>query len=220
VRRIGEIIDELDLHGQNQELIHELVELSTKHGVLTPYTSFLAEEGVRPELASSTNLLLTRENLAALEDAEGRSGVAQRAAKRFYQFSDRAESVLSGGAGGSPRYGGRVTKLKASGQNSAQPAPIGAAYFDAKTDEAVAVDTVRTNGNQALYKRGRLVVTPETAGLDVERDQAKIQIVERYSADYFALVSANSAVENQILSNQRDDEELLVNFRGQTYWIK
>ncbi|RPI75518.1 MAG: VWA domain-containing protein, partial [Planctomycetaceae bacterium] len=43
-RRIGEIIDELDLRGQNQELISELVQLSTKHGILTPYTSFLAEE--------------------------------------------------------------------------------------------------------------------------------------------------------------------------------
>ncbi|RMG35001.1 MAG: VWA domain-containing protein, partial [Planctomycetota bacterium] len=42
VRRIGEIIDELDLHGHNQELVDELVRLALKHGIVTPYTSFLA----------------------------------------------------------------------------------------------------------------------------------------------------------------------------------
>src|SRR6185503_18951194 len=44
MRRIGEIIDELDLKGTNDELIKELVGLSTKHGILTPYTSFLADD--------------------------------------------------------------------------------------------------------------------------------------------------------------------------------
>ena len=44
MRRIGEIIDEIDLKGKNDELVKELVGLSTKHGILTPYTSFLADE--------------------------------------------------------------------------------------------------------------------------------------------------------------------------------
>jgi hypothetical protein len=53
MRRIGEIIDELDLKGKNDELVKELVALSTKHGILTPYTSFLADENAKPgELAS------------------------------------------------------------------------------------------------------------------------------------------------------------------------
>ncbi|HLJ47660.1 MAG TPA: VIT domain-containing protein [Bryobacteraceae bacterium] len=47
IRRIGDIIDEMDLHGRNQELVDELVALSTKHGILTPYTSFLADDNVR-----------------------------------------------------------------------------------------------------------------------------------------------------------------------------
>ena len=44
MRRVGEIIDEIDLKGKNDELVKELVDLSTKHGILTPYTSFLADE--------------------------------------------------------------------------------------------------------------------------------------------------------------------------------
>ena len=44
---VGDLIDQIDLHGQNKELIDELVALSTKYGILTPYTSFLADERVQ-----------------------------------------------------------------------------------------------------------------------------------------------------------------------------
>src|SRR6185436_685930 len=44
-RRVGDIIDEIDLKGRNEELVKELVSLATEHGILTPYTSFLATEG-------------------------------------------------------------------------------------------------------------------------------------------------------------------------------
>ena len=55
VRRVGEIIDEIDLHGKNQELVNELVALATRHGILTPYTSFLADENANiRDVAAST----------------------------------------------------------------------------------------------------------------------------------------------------------------------
>jgi Ca-activated chloride channel homolog len=57
LRRIGEIIDDLDLHGRNQELVDELVALSQRYGILTAYTSFLADENV--------NLSAVRANVAA-----------------------------------------------------------------------------------------------------------------------------------------------------------
>ena len=44
MRRVGEIIEEIDLKGKNDELVEELVKLSTQHGIITPYTSFLADE--------------------------------------------------------------------------------------------------------------------------------------------------------------------------------
>ncbi len=44
VRRVGEILDDLDLKGKNEELVKELVDLATKHGILTPYTSFMADD--------------------------------------------------------------------------------------------------------------------------------------------------------------------------------
>ena len=69
MRRIGEIIDEIDLKGKNDELVKELVGLSTKHGILTPYTSFLADENAKTDLASSVNG--ARQRLDSLSELGG-----------------------------------------------------------------------------------------------------------------------------------------------------
>jgi len=45
-------------------------------------------------------------------------------------------------------------------------------------------------------------------------------MIARYSKEYFALVKANNAQQNLLLSNQRPDEELLLKLRGQNYLIK
>ena len=103
VRRVGEIIDEIDLHGQNQELVNELVALATKHGILTPYTSFLADEtaNVR-DLAS--NQARAGVELKLLEAESGGFAFGQRRYKNELQQSDRAPGP--GYAAGSGTLGG------------------------------------------------------------------------------------------------------------------
>jgi len=46
-RRVGYFIDELRLHGDNQELIDEVVRLSKKYGIINQYTSFLVDADYR-----------------------------------------------------------------------------------------------------------------------------------------------------------------------------
>ncbi len=43
-RKIGYLMDEIRLHGENKELKDEIVRLSKKYGVMSPYTSFLVQE--------------------------------------------------------------------------------------------------------------------------------------------------------------------------------
>jgi Ca-activated chloride channel family protein len=98
MRRVGEIIDEIDLHGQNQELVDELVVLSTKHGIITPYTSFLADETTNlRELAA--NGRRARFGLEQLSRESGRDAFEQRGIKAFYQ---RAYNLQSSSAGAAP----------------------------------------------------------------------------------------------------------------------
>jgi Ca-activated chloride channel family protein len=99
-RRVGYLIDQIDLSGSNRELVDELVSLSTKFGILTPYTSFLADERV-PLHAMRENAQHTRENLSALSEVQGHFGVAQRAAKQMYMQSDKAQAPpMAATAGG------------------------------------------------------------------------------------------------------------------------
>jgi Ca-activated chloride channel family protein len=44
LRKIGYLLDQIRLHGENDELISEIVALSKKYGIITPYTSFLILE--------------------------------------------------------------------------------------------------------------------------------------------------------------------------------
>ena len=43
-RAIGHLLNEIRLHGENQELVESIVTLSLRYGIITPYTSFLITE--------------------------------------------------------------------------------------------------------------------------------------------------------------------------------
>ena len=43
-RKVAYLVDEVRLNGENKELVDEIVRLSEKYGIMTPYTSFLVTE--------------------------------------------------------------------------------------------------------------------------------------------------------------------------------
>jgi Ca-activated chloride channel family protein len=49
-RKVGYLLNQIRLNGENRETIDEIVNLSIRYGIITPYTSFLVEE---PEMALS-----------------------------------------------------------------------------------------------------------------------------------------------------------------------
>ncbi|MBN1991179.1 MAG: VWA domain-containing protein [Anaerolineae bacterium] len=49
-RKVGYLLNQIRLHGEDRETIDEIVNLSIRYGIITPYTSFLVEE---PEMALS-----------------------------------------------------------------------------------------------------------------------------------------------------------------------
>jgi len=202
MRRIGEIIDELDLSGKNNELIQELVTLSTKHGILTPYTSFLADDtGTVKELADASKgggrgRIMAGEALGKLDDADGRQGFAQRAEKKALKEAPRPSAPGFGGIGGG-----------------------GAKYRDVAADEEVETDAVRTGGKDTLYRRGKLWIASNAADVDPD-DERNVKTIERYTDEYFKLVKENTPAENLLLAQQQPGEELVIKLRGQAYRIK
>jgi Ca-activated chloride channel family protein len=237
MRRIGEIIDEIDLKGKNDELVKELVSLSTKHGILTAYTSFLADETSTVRELADVRLHLERagRTIERLSEAEGIAGVAQRADKFHLQnaqiapdaaapaFSAPAEEAkrLAAVAGRPGLAAGGAAAGLAGGYGSYGLASRAAnAIRDIDSDKEILALTVQNAGGETLYKRGNLWCANNAKHLDLEKDAAKIKRVKRFSDDYFAIVRANTPSENAILAAQQEGEELLCVFRGQAYRIE
>jgi len=226
MRRIGDIIDEMDLKGKNDELIKELVALSTKHGILTPYTSFLADENAQPTELADLDVGVRRTDLALsrLRESVGRAAFAQRAEKKL--LSEARQVPLASGFGG----GGGMPSDQAAGQSfrKGRPgsgiatAPAGPAVRlrNIETDEEVAVESVQIVGKETLYKRGKRWFAANAQGVDLNKDRDKIKTIERFTEEYFKLVDANTPSENAVLARQKAGEELIIKLRNQVYLIR
>ncbi|MCB9079393.1 MAG: VWA domain-containing protein [Anaerolineaceae bacterium] len=79
-RKVGYLLNQVRLNGENRETIDEIVNLSVRYGIITPYTSFLVEE---PEMALSRegrDMIAQEEFAAAAEapaDVSGGSAVSK-----------------------------------------------------------------------------------------------------------------------------------------------
>lgn len=229
IRRIGEIIDELDLSGSNQELIDELVALATKHGIVTPYTSFLADDsGTVGQLADTVgNARLARELIdSQLSQTEGQFAFEQRAAKNLLRESNQVGGGAAFGMGGmgapSSRSPGQKIGSGTLGGNFRNLPNRPGANLDSNLvgSEPTAVKTVQSVGNSALFKRGNLWVAENARDIDPEKDQARINVIDRFSDEYFQLISMNTSSENAILAVQQASDQLLLRLRGECYLIR
>jgi Ca-activated chloride channel homolog len=193
IRRVGEIIDEMDLKGKNDELVKELVELATRHGIMTPYTSFLADETTKlGDVAGNAGEANVR--LHSLAQSGGQFGFSQRRAKGELQRADNAAATAPTAAGtGGGRYAGAV-------------------YRDA-ADKVVVVESVRNIGAKCFYKRGEQWVDST-----VSDELAKnARHVKQFSDDYFRLAEKHGKDLSQYLAL---DEPVLVNLAGEVCLIE
>ena len=138
-RKIGYLLSQIRLMGENQEWVDAIVQLSIKYGVITPYTSFLIEEGdfltgeglddaARDLMAEYSGPAVGAE---AVEKADAESNL--RSAESFYQAE-----VQSGD----------------SGQGFYQPA---VKYIDDKTffyQNGMWIDTAFEPGSADILKIG------------------------------------------------------------------
>lgn len=137
-RKIGFLLDQVRLHS-NKEVVDEIVRLSKEYGIITPYTSYLADErqdalvnqpvtGPTVRFSTTYNLdsavaaggaFRAREELKQLSDRDTKATVGAEATlralnSRGYQDANRAPASNQGGFGGGGLGGGR-SGLPASG---------------------------------------------------------------------------------------------------------
>lgn len=217
MRRVGFLLDQIALHGEQEELTDEIVCLSRDYGIMTPYTSFLADDTT--DLASTTELhrrgremasQLERDtydgwggqNSAALRRQLNEAVAAQPQARSYDQV------LAPGGAPAGPTTQPMTGVMIGNSE---------ALAFESQRAEQVA--NLRQVGQNTLYRRGDVWMTPDIAAKGVEPDDEDVRTVAQFSDEYFELARANNAVENGLLAMQQPGEQLLLNLRGQAYRI-
>lgn len=239
-RRIGEIIDELDLNGRNQELIDELVALSLRHGIMTPYTAFLADENVQLT-ANEGNVRRARMLLGRLGEAGGASGFRQREFKKALQAAPTAEAALStadainsfdsgggagagqsaqrglGGGGGLPSAGRAGSRPNRSMSKISGFGGLPGKHADEESGESRRRERIRRIGTKTFYWK-------ENAWRDAEFDdqdkakqkQTAVIEVEQFSKQYFELAAKDKGKWSKYLSLKERVEVVL---EGKRYRI-
>ncbi|MBI4577367.1 MAG: VWA domain-containing protein [Planctomycetes bacterium] len=94
-RKVGYLVDQIRLHGENPEVVEEVIRLGKKYGIVTPYTSFLVTEDMArpmPEGAMPT----TPPGVDGSFGGRGRDEGRRLGAPRAGGASDRGASGASG----------------------------------------------------------------------------------------------------------------------------
>jgi Ca-activated chloride channel family protein len=115
-RKIGYLLQQIRLHGEDKELVDEIVDLSIRYGIITPYTSFLVEE---------TEMALREEGRQSIADevavqatalpSSGASAVERSAGeKMLFEAEAPAAAAMPQGLGGGPtdKYGYEVSPVR------------------------------------------------------------------------------------------------------------
>ncbi len=213
VRRVGFIIDQIDLNGPNKELTDELVALGTKYGLLTPYTSFLADEGVNLHAAAGVHRRRAISNLDALSVVQGEAGTSQRDMKQSFNKAERLEDVakyaysaprtsagrMGGGMGGGMGgMGGGMGGMGGSTPNASRAAgrSVTGATKAVAPSEPGHPGNVRNIGVKTFYRKADRWVDSEVK----PEDEARAIVVEQFSEAFFQLARGQSAEANRYIS--------------------
>ncbi len=85
-RAVGYLLDQIRLHGENEELVSEVTRLAKKHGIITPYTSYLIIED---------EALATRNNRIRPEDQLLRNRALDAPSEDVFAFEEEVATVRS-----------------------------------------------------------------------------------------------------------------------------
>jgi Ca-activated chloride channel family protein len=178
-RRVGHLLVEIRLRGEDKELRDECADLARKYGIVTPYTAYLIVED-----ESRRNVAMNDRTLQSL----GRDKVAQAESSRMYREINEAKS------GDAAVGGARAVESLREADSLAAPAAANAHALRGQTgsvakgaqavQEAMQNQQTRFVGGRAFYQNGDQWVD---ALAQTRPDARKIQVTFN-SDEYFELM--------------------------------
>jgi Ca-activated chloride channel family protein len=192
-RRVGHLLDEIRLRGENAELKQEVTELARQYGIVTPYTAYLiVEDESRRGLASNVRTFQFHDATQHREaerllrrsqrEKEGDGAVAGARANQALKLADApGEAIVLGNA--DAFYAAPALAPRAS---SAAPAAAGGPALDARARLAGAQQAAaqtRFVGGRSFFQNGNQWV--DAGAQRLQNQQARR--IQFNSPEYFEL---------------------------------
>lgn len=181
-RRIGFLLDEIRLHGENRELRDEVTDLARKYGVVTPYTAYLiVEDESRRNVPVSARSLQGFDSDREARDAMGRNWT------RLNEEKAGGQAVSGSRSSSAFRLVSNASEAVAVGKMEAQQSVVAAGPAPAGMTARVAQYT-----QQQRFVRGRAFFQNGSQWIDSNvqaMPNARRVQVKFNSQDYFDLVA-------------------------------
>ncbi len=173
-RRIGDLLNNIRLNGQNQELIDSVVQLSVRYGIITPYTSFLIQEN---DILSAQGMEQAQQQFAQ----EAQTLSSQTSGAGAVDAADAASGFANANAPMAPMAAPTL------GQYSG-----GGGAVSEKSDDGTIAGGEAVNPIQAVGDKTFILREGVWTDTTFQSDTMQTQKVEFLSDDYFALLDAHA----------------------------
>jgi Ca-activated chloride channel family protein len=182
-RKVGYLLDQIRLHGEDKELKDTIVQLATKYGIVTPYTAYLVTEpgsiATRDGRGRFIRDVSSRMHFLQDDDAGARAFAPPAAAdgpvSRSRPNASRARVRASRGTA-------RMQEADAAFALEALMPPVPGSGEGAAGDANVREAIVERVGNRTFYHVGE-------RWIDADHDEkAETRKIEVFSEEYFKLI--------------------------------
>ncbi|MCX6910600.1 MAG: VIT domain-containing protein [Verrucomicrobia bacterium] len=181
-RRIGFLLDEIRLHGENRELRDEMTDLARKYGIVTPYTAYLiVEDESRRNVPVPMRSLQTFDADRDARDAMGRTWT------RLNAETSGGQAVSGARSSSAFKLAPNAAEAIAVGKDEAQQSVVAASPAPAQTTARVVqyAQQQRFVHGRAFFQNGSQWIDSNVQAMpNARRVQVKFN-----SQDYFDLVA-------------------------------
>ncbi|HXG83877.1 MAG TPA: VWA domain-containing protein, partial [Pyrinomonadaceae bacterium] len=204
-RRVGWLVEQIRSNGENKELRDEIVDLGTRYGIVTPYTSYLATDGSDRATADSNGFLL--------QNSAGR-----RNTRAELPVNNRGVGSGIGNGTGIARNAPAKTKspLPTTGQAAVQASKDAKSQQSTETvitadDEVIKSGTVKKIGAKTFYLENDVWIDSEFKE-EAKLTETKLQFA---SNEFFDLIKK----EKDLARYFSVGEQVVLVWRGRIYRI-
>jgi Ca-activated chloride channel homolog len=203
-RRVGYLLDEIRLHGENSELRDEVTDLARKYGIVTPYTAYLIVEDEKQR--NVPDQLRSMDNLQRDQAAHAEAGRA------WHQFKDErgGDSAVAGALSSLALRSAEAPAAATAGAGAAFQRRYGLATSVAPSAAAAPAENGPTRlvqySQQSRFVSGKTFFQNNDQWVDsaIQRSSAAKRVrVQLGSPEYFTLLSEHPQAASWLALGQR-----------------